>query len=135
MKKSSFLKKCTLIAFCSLPIVACGDEHEEHTVHVQVTAPPPATATAGAAFDVSWEVHNMTHDDLHHTEIRYCSGQDVADCGMGDTGSYTSVSGTMADGTFTSSVTIADAGAYTLVAWCHVGEHPHASDSYNVDVQ
>jgi len=92
-------------------------------------------ATAGTAFDVSWQVHNDTHDDLHHSELRYCAGADVTDCGMGDTDSYTSVTGANTDGTFAASVSIDAAGAYTLVAWCHVGEDPHLSDSYNIDVQ
>lgn len=124
-----------VVALALVFAAACGDDHEHGTVHVQVTSAPPATATAGTAFDVSWQVHNMTEDDLHHSEIRVCDGANVMDCGMGAQGTYTSVTGTMASGTFTASVNLATAGDYTIVAWCHVGENPHVSDIYNVTAQ
>jgi len=124
-----------LVAATALMFAAACTDDEEGTVHVMVTAAPPATATAGTAFDVSWQVHNDTAADLHHTEIRVCEGASVADCGMGDTSSYTSHTGTNTEGTFTASVQLDTAGAYTVVAWSHVGENPHVSDSYSVDVQ
>lgn len=120
----------------SLLAFACGEDGPEHSdVHVQVTQAPPVTASAGTAFAVSWQVHNDSIDELHHTELRYCQGADVTDCGMGETDSYTSVTGENTEGTFAASVVIDGAGAYTLVAWCHVGEDPHLSDLYNIDVQ
>lgn len=125
--------RSVILATSFLLLFACSEDDKE--VHVMVTQAPPATATAGAAFDVSWQVHNETDDDLHHSELRYCPGANVTDCGMGETDSFTSVTGAVTEGTFLAAVTIDAVGAYTLVAWCHVGDNPHLSDIYNIDVQ
>ena len=133
--------KFALALLLTLPVAsigACsdGDEGHDHgTVHVQVTDVPPATVAVGDGFEVSWEVHNDTHDDLHHSEIRVCAGADMTDCGLGDQGTYTSVTGTMDNGVYTATVTLAEAGSHTLVAWCHVGEDPHLSDAYTIDAE
>ena len=122
-----------LIGILLLTLGACGDEHGD--VHVMFTVAPPASATAGTAFDVSWQVHNESHDDLHHSEVRVCDGGDVLDCGLGDTSTYTSVTGTLSGDTYTASVALDTAAIYTVIAWCHVGEDPHVSDAYTVDAQ
>jgi plastocyanin len=122
----------SISALLVLAVSACGDEHE-HTVHVEFSAAPPATATAGTGFDVSWEVHNETEHDLHHSEIRVCSGAGVVDCGLGD--DYESYTGSMTDGVFTATVTLDTAGMYTLVGWAHVGDDPYISDAFDVEVQ
>ena len=132
------LSRITLALACAglLSMAACGDDDGHGgTVHVQVTTAPAATATSGTAFDISWQVHNMTEEDLHHTEIRVCTGAGVTDCGLGAQGSYLSFTGTMDAGTFTAPVTLSTAGAHTLRAWAHVGEEPHVSDAYDIDVQ
>jgi hypothetical protein len=112
-----------------------GTDEHVHEVNVEITTAPPASVAAGEAFDVTWEVINETHDDLHHSEIRVCDGAGVDDCGMGEQGTYTSVTGTMTDGVFTATVMFDMAGSYTLVAWAHVGDNPHVSDLYDIEVQ
>ncbi len=131
------MRRLLIALAISFLAIGCGseDDPEHGTVHVQVTAAPPQTATVGTAFDVSWQVHNMTHDDLHHSEIRVCEGDTVTDCGLGAQGTFRSVTGSMADGTFTASVTLDPAGTYTVVAWAHVGEDPHISDVFTVDAE
>ncbi len=64
-----------------------------------------------------------------------CLGAGVMDCGLGDTSTYTSFTGSMVDGTFTASVQLDTAGTYSVVGWAHVGENPHVSDLYETDVQ
>jgi hypothetical protein len=123
----------SLILASALAFAAgCGGDDDPDAAHVMFTGAPPASATAATAFDVMWEIH--TEGDLHHSEIRVCDGADIGDCGMGDLGTFTSVTGSMTNGVFTASVTL-DAGDYTVVAWAHVGETPHVSDDYNVNVQ
>ena len=124
------------LSFCFLAGACSSEEdHDPGTVHVQVTAAPPTTATVGTAFDVSWQVHNMTEDDLHHSEVRMCEGANVTDCGLGAQGTFTSITGSNVDGTFTAAVTLDPAGMYTVVAWAHVGEDPHISDVFTIDAQ
>jgi len=118
----------------SFAFLGCdGDDHGD--VHVMVTQEPPSSADAGSAFDVSWMVHNDSHDDLHHSEVRVCAGADVEGCGLGETDSYTAFGGEIVDSTYTASISLDTAGSYTMVAWCHVGENPHLSDAYNLDIQ
>ncbi|RMH35962.1 MAG: hypothetical protein D6689_22985 [Deltaproteobacteria bacterium] len=118
--------------------MACSteDDHDHHhEIDVSIVPPPPHTVTAGEPFDVTWVVINESHDELHHSEIRVCDGAGVADCGLGEQGTYTSFTGSMTDGSFTASVTLDPAGMYTLVAWAHIGDDPHVSTAYDVEAQ
>lgn len=107
---------------------------------VTMTETPDATQTAGTAFDVSFKVENNTGDDLHVTEVRYCVGADVEDCGLGmDRDAFTPVAGneSATDCTFDASVTIATPGSYTLVAYAHIGDGAQGanrSEAINIEV-
>lgn len=119
-----------------------GDTHTEHgtdsdsdtsdaDASVAWHAEPPAAATVGEAFEVMFMVN--TTGDIHVTEVRVCEGADIAECGLGEMGTYTSISAAMqADGMYMASVTLDPAGEYTLVAFAHIGADPHVSASVSV---
>ena len=101
---------------------------------------PAITQTAGTAFDVSFKVENNTGDDLHVTQVRYCVGADVEDCGLGsDQDAFTVVAGeeSATDCTFDASVIIDTPGTYTLVAYAHIGlgeQGANRSEAINIEV-
>ena len=93
---------------------------------------PPATVTVGEAFEAVFMID--TSGEIHVREARICEGADVADCGLGDMDSFTSVSATHDEGTGmdTVSITLDTAGEYTIVAYTHIGADPHTSAGVNV---
>ena len=120
------------------------DSHDSHAEHgtdsdsdssdadasVGWHAEPPAAVSVGEGFDVMFMVN--TTGDIHVTEVRVCEGADTADCGLGEMGTYTSISASEADGMYMASVTLDTAGDYTLVAYAHIGADPHVSAAVNV---
>lgn len=96
---------------------------------------PPATVMAGEPLAASFMVH--TTGDIHVTELRACSGADVADCGLGDMDSFESAPAPAVEGqedTYAGELTLA-AGDWTVVAFAHIGADPHVSMHANVTVQ
>jgi len=138
MKAASFALH-TLLFASTLCLGAC-DPEAEHADHGGETSDegttlgwheaPPAAATAAEAFSVMFMVN--TTGDIHVTEVRICEGVDVADCGLGEMGTFTSVTAMEANGMYMANVTLDTAGDYTLVAYAHVGDDPHTSAGANV---
>ena len=139
-----------LIACLALSMNACDDgssddegteSHAEHgsdtsdgDASVNWHTAPPATATAGEAFNVMFMID--TTGEIHVSEIRICAGAGVAECGLGEMGSFTTVAAMENDeGMYMAEVTLAEAGDYTVVAYAHIGADPHVSEAHNVSVQ
>ncbi len=91
-------------------------------------------ALVDGAVNASFMIQTM--GELHVAELRACSGADVADCGLGEMGTFESVAAAAQDGMDhmrMGSMTLA-AGDWTVVAYVHVGANPHVSDAVNVTV-
>lgn len=120
-----------------------GDhEHEDHGDHggegadpdtmvAWITA-PSAMVAAGEPVGGDFHVHTM--GELHVTEVRACSGADVAMCGLGDMDSFESSPAQEADEHGYEGALTLDAGEWTVVAYAHVGPDPFVSEPVNVTV-
>ena len=110
-----------------------GGEGADPNTSVDWIMMPAATVAAGEAVSATFSV--TTEGELHVAELRACSGAGVADCGLGEMDSFTSAAGEdQGDGTYSASLTL-DAGAWTVVAYSHVGPDPHVSASVDVTVE
>lgn len=138
--------KTLLACSTSLILAACGgDDGHDHDhdhdggapgdVTLAVTSTSPASVPVDTTLTVTWTVANNTSDDLHVSELRWCPGADVANCGLGEASTYTSTPGTLTDVTYSADVTMDTAGDFTVVAYAHVGAFPYTSSSFNVNVQ
>ena len=112
-----------------------GDETSDADAMVNWHTEPPATATVGEAFSAMFMV--QTTGEVHTREARICEGADVADCGLGDMGSFTSVTANHDESTGMDmvSITLDAAGDYTIVAYAHIGADPHVSAAVNVSAE
>ncbi len=94
----------------------------------------PITVAAGTEFDAGFTVE--TTGEIHVTEIRVCMGADVTGCGMGDMDSFDMSFPAEDHGAhYHAEMTLDTAGAYTLVAYAHIGENPHHSEIHNLTVE
>lgn len=113
---------------------ACDDGHDHgpDEAHLIFVNSPPTAITVNTPVEVAYQVH--TEGDLHHTEIRACTGHST-DCGLGDASSFdVSFPATAGDDQYTATVTIDSAGPWTIAVFAHVGETPHISDVVHATV-
>ena len=118
-----------------------ADTHDTHDTHDTGSAPatlswdaaPPATATAGVEFTATFTVE--TEGEIHVTELRACAGENHQ-CGQGDMSTYDVSVPAPADGdVYAGAITLPDAGAWTVVAFAHVGADPYTSAHALVTVE
>ncbi len=114
-------------------LASCADDQDPDRADVTWADAPPTSMNTGVAVEVSWAID--TEGELHHTEVRACTGHST-DCGLGGTDSFDeNFAATMAADQYTASVTLDDAGPWTIAAFCHVGETPHISETIHVTVE